>query len=347
MRKKKKESLFKSEKSKKITLRRRNPFYNKIYATKRSQSKYDNDPFSRIPEILKAPAHLSIQFNTEETLEFFQKLQSILHQTKNIFLDMSDINQMSEDAILYLLSRLEYFTTVYPQFIVTGSVPKDKVCRDILIDSNFLKYVKAEIKFHPKENVFPIESGFESDGRIVAKLLNFISKIFPFVSDNKERIYDPIMESLTNTKNHAYKIGARHKRWWVTVFPDKNDPNRVHITTLDNGLGIPATIQKNWRERVQAQSSKIGLSDINDCALIESALLGGFRTRTEQIERGTGLPTIFNATELDQVDNLNIISNNAYISIENKNIIKKTTLKNKFHGTLLSWDIVRFQRGIK
>ncbi|MCL5027481.1 MAG: hypothetical protein M1480_00525 [Bacteroidetes bacterium] len=337
--KKKKEPVYKSEKSRKRALRKKNPFYHRFSSiSKRKNSKiYD---LEKNPEILYliAPQNFSLSKLSyiEATLKFFNKLDSGVHRYNSVFLNMENITFLSEDAILYLLSRLHAYKIMYPNYSVSGNFPNDKTCEKLLLDSNFTKYIitKRKPKINNKE-IFPIRDGIDSDGEILGEVLNFIESKIDLSEDNSFDMYGPMLECLTNSKNHAYNNSmSKLHRWWLIAIPDKNH-KKVHYTSLDNGLGIPTTINKKFADIVKSFVSN------KDPDLIISALNGEFRTRTGKVERGKGLPSVFESTNNKQIDNLTIISNFAYVKIgRNKKILEKELLVKRFRGTLISWDFV-------
>ena len=68
-----------------------------------------------------------------------------------------------------------------------------------------------------------------------------------------------------------------------------------------------------------------------------SVLNGDFRTRTEVGYRGKGIPRIYQRVKSNEINNLVLIANNGYVNCTTN---KRKELKNKFHGTLFSWEFV-------
>ncbi len=303
--KKKKRPIYKNEKSRKRALRKRSnfPYQNKINKGTSSYSKKNDLNWEK--DSLYAPTIFSIQQNTDETLEFFTRMDKKLRKKPKIILRMDNVVKLTEDAILYLLSRV-YYNKEKKFTNILGTFPKNNECKELLLKSKFTEYVKTDVKSIANSEIFPIERGNKVDGKIVEGVLKFIDEKIILLPENKARIYNPLMEGLTNVKNHAYKKEKKWNLWWLIAVPDKNN-DCIHLTILDNGLGIPTTIKKRIFERVLK----------TDVELLISALYGQYRSRTGQEERGTGLPSLFEITDLDQVKSLTIISNNAYIEVEN------------------------------
>ncbi|MGD1007104.1 MAG: hypothetical protein ABR980_07745 [Ignavibacteriaceae bacterium] len=339
-RKKNKEPEYKSPKSKKRALRKKNPFYQTLSINnKLSYSRHYNNIDTTLPRIIVAPKNFSFTDlkYIESTLRFFEKLDFGVLNNGNIFLNMENITYITEDAILYLLSRLYYYRFRFPSYRVSGNFPTDQICEKLLLDSNFTKYVQTAKKHNINEKeIFPIRDGIDANGEIIGEVLTFIESKISLPEDSSFDIYGPMLECLTNSKNHAYQNpNLIQNKWWLIAIPDKNLQN-VHYTCLDNGRGIPTTIHKNFTEKIKLLSSS------RDHDLIISALKGEFRTRTGKEERGKGLPSVFESTSNMHINNLTIISNFAYVKISrNKEILAKVQINKKFRGTLLSWDFIK------
>jgi hypothetical protein len=269
-------------------------------------------------------------------------MENVIKSGKSIFLDMSKISYLSEDALLYLISRLDFLNSQYPNHGVQGNFPNDISCRELIMKSRFLRYVKTKVNYDEEsEDIFPIHDGLKADGVLVSDVITFVKKYID-LGEFSERFYGPIMECLINTSNHAYRTETLNSKWWMIAIPEL-PKRRVHFTALDNGLGIPSTVRKNYLEKLESKFGKHLITGSTiDADLIYSALLGEYRTSTKIGYRGTGLPSIFELMTIPKVKNLRIISNHGHVfASENNNDCHIYRLKNKFHGTLISWDFVQ------
>lgn len=343
MRKSKKKYLdpkrFRTEKARKRTEKRRNPFVrnlNNLYKAASSSGYIREKDFIRIVQI---PEIFSIWKKPEPLLKKFKIIEDFLRKGKNIELNMTNINYISEDAILYLISRIEFYRIKYPGQSVSGTFPTNPNCRDFLVKSRFPEYVVTQVKCPKDSTIYPIKDGRSADPLIVAEVMDYISTIIKFSEDESAKIYGAIIELLQNTKQHAYDETDLQGKWWLIAIPS-TDRKKVHFTILDNGYGIPSTVKRKSLEILQSgiPIKKFGV----DATLIESALDGKFqRTRTGKSFRGQGLPTVFELTTMGQIDNLRIISNYGHVLTgPNKSILEKYTFSNKFDGTLISWDFI-------
>ena len=339
--KKKSSTVFKSEKSRKITQRRRNPIsrhykFNILSIGSQGKYKYVGPPAI---QFIKAPKQFSMTINIAEMIRFFYNLEKMIKSGRQIYLDMATINLIHEDAILYLISRLDYFQIEHPHGSIQGNLPINPNCRSLLLQSGFLKYVNTQMNPDINDdNIFPIHEGNSADGKIVSQVIDFVKRFIDF-GEYAERFYGPIMECIINTGAHAYNKNADYSKWWMIAIPDE-PRKKVHFTVLDNGFGIPNTVRKNYSEKIEKQFGKLKfMNTIIDNKLIVSGLVGELRTRTGLTHRGKGLPSIFDLTTIPHIANLRIISSHGHVLTgSNGTIVNSSNLKDKFHGTLISWD---------
>ncbi|MBN1907108.1 MAG: hypothetical protein JW927_18660 [Deltaproteobacteria bacterium] len=342
--------IFQSEKWKKYSelrtrseLKRRRKkkiFFKKYYSSehfsfKPKEISYTEQTKKRIKKTIKAPTDFSIVNNTDEMLPFFKEYFVGIKEGKRIFFDMTSITSMTEDAILYMLSRFHYSKMKYGHNFVSGNVPNNIDCRRLLQESGFYKHVFYNGNMSPPSGkIFAIETKHLVHGETAKEVMDFARNRLK--SKNITKASYPIMiECMANTLNHAFTTkasGSTLSKWWLIAMHSE-ETKTIHFTFLDNGLGIPNTIRKRLSEIL------VGIFiELDDSALIVSALKGEFRTQTNFKWRGKGLPNILKYVRNNEIKNLKIISNHGYV-LCNGEEIKSIKLENRFYGTLLSWDI--------
>lgn len=285
---------------------------------------------------IPAPKLFSLVENIEEMLEFFDEIYfNIVKKRKRIFLDFEKVEKLTPDALLYLLSIMEYYINVHKCELIGGNYPKKQEILDLFIESGFTKYVETRSKRSKTGNdILSIESNELVQGAIAKKVVDFAKeKLGTKAERHSKSLYATLIECMANAKNHAYtnSHSSLASRWWLMAMHDVNE-NKIRFVFLDNGAGIPNTIRKKFKEKV---STFVGVNA--DPQLILSSLDGGFRTRTEKGWRGKGLPKIYEFLKLQRIDNLSVISSKGYVLAKNRDILQ---FNRKFHGTLLAWDIV-------
>jgi hypothetical protein len=281
------------------------------------------------------PTKFSIINNPNEMLEFYDTIYSYAKKNQAVYLEMSGIEYISADAILYTISIFDYLEHALRYQKLSGNFPKNERTKDLLLQSSFFNYVHANFWFNPDNSkILSVKSGNLAQGIIAKQVIDFSKSILNKRSSIQSKsIYGTIIECMVNTRHHAYRHMVDHQwKWWLMAMPNEKGDS-IQFAFLDNGAGIPTTVRKNFAEKVTAmfgQNSK-------DSNLIQSALQGQYRTRMKDKWRGKGLPKIFEYFNDNYIDNLHIISNKGHVDCKNEVLDE---LNKKFHGTLLSWDFV-------
>lgn len=142
-----------------------------------------------------------------------------------------------------------------------------------------------------------LSSGDVADGARVSELL---TRLGVDALQDDPRIYEAIVEAITNTCQHAYPrngtLDALGHSWWMTGFVKNAAKKVLIIVTYDHGISIPVTLATltnkwPWRERANALVARmIGAApSVNDTShdgnWIAAAMEVG-RTATMEENRG-------------------------------------------------------------
>ena len=167
------------------------------------------------------------------------------------------------------------------------------------------------------------------------KIIDIRQKIIDFTCEklNKNKVQvnflmTMLTEMITNIKDHAYDDNNIFENsWYIFV---ENSQNKIAYTFMDNGLGIPTTIKKKKIEKL------LQMWDIDkEYKYIEAGVSGlQKRSKTGKIERGNGLPSIYEQYTSNKINKLIIISNKAYFIEGNSK-----DLNNSLNGTIFYWEI--------
>lgn len=287
---------------------------------------------------LTVPKHFSILDNPKDTLIFFDEFQKYIQYKKRIFIDMEDTTTLGIDALLYIISLLSTYKDKRIIYDVLGNLPEDQQCKDLIIDSGFFNYVKtSHPRRKPNDDILQIKSGQNVDQIIAKEVIDFSLKhLDQNISSKSKSIYRIIIEMMGNTFEHAYEKQDTTTRWHLIAMHSK-DNDEIKFIFLDSGSGIPTTIHKNFADKAKEILSNLFGMISADSQLIMSALDGDFKTRTQLKWRGNGLPSIKDCWKKKHIENLQIFSNYGYIDC-NKGY--NEDLKQKFNGTLYSWNFV-------
>jgi hypothetical protein len=288
--------------------------------------------YPKVFQTIIVPVVFSIMKNPDNLLRFYKEIEKISKNGTGINFDMSNVKIITLDAILYTLSLFNYLKAKGVYYFVQGNNPIDEECNKLFQSSGFYKFITFGIQTKINENIFSIESGDKVDPNLAKKIIDFSrNKLHMEPNKPMNGVYISLIESMGNTKQHAYLDNNILPRWWVAAFYD-DTKKVINYVFLDNGQGIPTTIRKNFPEKIKRFAK---IKNI-DSMLIKSALEGEFRTRTNLENRGKGLPQIYGFITENQIFDLQIISNRGIINTNE--LYNKINLIDTFRGTLLSWN---------
>ena len=288
---------------------------------------------------LTPPDIFSLFQNSAETVAFFDKTVWTIRNCKvqdSIFFDLSKITELTTDAIMYLIAVIKNMRRL-KTFRITcrGNLPIDENARDIIERSGFYSYMQSSSphKVTGDSTHMKISSGTDADGQLASSFCDFVQKQCNMTIKDTKKLYPMLIELMTNTHQHAYRenqYGMMERFWYVSAWVTQIG---VHFVFLDTGVGIPATVHKKVLERMAE------LVAGNDAKYIESTLLGAFRTETKQLNRGKGLPGIYEDARNNKISNLCIVSNKGKCTVVGDGI-RSEKLNTSLEGTLFVWDIL-------
>ena len=295
-------------------------------------------PFDNRKKYFYAPEVFSFIENPTKTTEFFDNildyLSIIRKNKKEIFFDISNIQKLTIDALMYLIAIINNISENYKlKYSFSGNFPKNEKVLKLLKESGFLNYVKTNkpiINKKVNENI-QIRNGYNSNTETVKSIIDFLVektslKIIEFTD-----LYEICIELMSNTFHHAYSNNSILSKVWY-LFVEK-DANIIKLSFIDVGNGITNTIRKNFTEKIKI----LGLKE--DSNYIMSALKGEFRSRTNLKYRNKGLPTVYKYSKKEEIRRFEIISEKGIYKIDESGNEKLEDLITPLQGTLYYWEI--------
>jgi len=282
---------------------------------------------------LKAPSIFSLINNSDETLAYFNMAKSTLNKRLQVEFDLSKVNNMTPDAIAYLVASVHH-----PGFTkglgVKGNSPIQPDASRMFSESGFLGHVYSERQgiSSPKHLLLHkiTKSKVEND---LAKKSCLLAVNHTFGNSNIFRpIYEILIECMANTKNHASPGSQGKYDWWLFEYNDPNN-NITKFTFLDLGVGIFESLPV--RNYIRKFLTNIGWKKNAD--LMPRLLSGEISSRTGLKERGRGFPLIYNHSKNKHIGSFIIISNDVYADVKNE---KYSKMKYILPGTLLYFELV-------
>ena len=158
-----------------------------------------------------------------------------------------------------------------------------------------------------------------------------------------EGIWKGVSEAIVNSVHHAYLEprrdgfgGADEVRWWM--FSHVRDGN-LTVVVCDLGIGIPRSLPIVWgKSRVAQLLTKFGIVR-PEVAAVRAALEIG-ATRTQQENRGRGLPQVWGDMKTHAGAHLLLLSNKAqlYWNADEKKESEREYDESIF-GTMIMWTV--------
>ena len=289
--------------------------------------------------VFSAPLIFSFVRNASETSEFFNKLLRFITDKRNfgksVYIDTSKIIDITIDALMYLLAIINNLNTIYfGKYSFEGNSPNDANVRKRFNDSGFFKYVKRQgvAQLQQNKDNIQIIAGTESNPLVAKNMSEYVCKVANIDKKDCRFLYVMMIELMSNTKKHAYDINETiwDPHWYC--FAEYDNKDTIAFTFMDTGEGIPATVQKNFPEKMDLLKLK------GDDKYVISALDGDFRTATKESFRGKGLPKLRSFCSDGKIRNMQIVTNRANVSVD-KDSFSSTYISPALKGTLYYWEI--------
>lgn len=285
---------------------------------------------------VEAPVRFGMMDNIDETLQFFSNVRDTLKRLKvndKIYFDLSKVEVVSADAIMYLIATIRNTKRINALRIrCSGNAPINPEARKKFEQSGFYDYVSSSVKTNKTyADHIKIKAGKEAEPELAGEICDFVHSLTSLDILGTKFLFSMIIELMTNTKQHAYNsLSSMENNWYVYV---ENREESLKFVFLDTGVGIPKTIRTKFGEKI------ISILSNSDAYFIASALRGEFRSETRLEYRGKGLPEIYNRITSAKIENFAIVSGQGKCVVDEFGNIVEIPLKNVFNGTLLSWNL--------
>lgn len=288
----------------------------------------------------EAPKVFSLIDNTNEVVGYLNDCRKTLHKEKKITIDISQIEQLSTDAIALLVACVNDISFTGKYGILRGNAPNNIELAKLFIESGFYKHVETDnpnLKHRNKaeENLLHRESHVKVQSDIAKSACQYGTrhvlnndKPFPIV-------YEMLIEAMSNTNNHANKIERGKTKWWLYVYNAPN--NTTCYSFVDLGVGIFESVPMSAYKKLK---KLLNISSNTDLAkdLLEGKIKS--REKIDQNIRGKGIPQIARNSDSENIGRAFIISNDVKINLKTKLAEK---LDNDFKGTFLYWELINPQ----
>lgn len=278
------------------------------------------------------PENFSLINNHNEILDYFNKVRTAIDNKHQVTLDLSLAQQMTPDAIAFLLSSISD-KSFNRGMEIRGTSPNNPKLARMLWESGFFEHVqsKAPKIVKDKKNMLLHNLSEKKVEPLVAKNATDISTLFTFEQIIKFKpIYEILIECMANTHNHANINKRGYYDWWIFVYNDI-DKKITSFAFIDLGVGIFGSLAvKEYKKVFFVKVIK------ENYELVEDLLNGKISSRTKLLERGKGFPLINKHSKNQYIKNFRIMSNDVYADLDKKEYLK---MDYNFKGTLLYWEL--------
>lgn len=289
---------------------------------------------------IPAPRNFSFLTNQDQCLLFFNQIRmkdrhSIIRGRYIMRISLSRVEQIDFATISILKSIFE--ESKYYGIRFSGTMPKNKDCKDFLMDSGFLnslydeKMELIQIPSNGKHFSFKKKAGKLTDSD-VESFEKLSDEVYQHLT-GKVGYCDELITLLKEIGGNAIEWSDSYNNQWqigVYFLVDK-----VVFNVVDLGKGILESLYV---------SDKLKLIDYflfrDSLDTLERAFERKYGSVSQEINRNRGLPSIKRIFKDKKISNLLVASNNVFLDFENsgKSInFKGDTLV--FMGSFYQWEI--------
>lgn len=305
-----------------------------------------NMPWPLKKQLVTAPSPFSLTENSDETIQFFTKLETAFAKTPrgdSVFIDLESVDDMTPEVIVLLISKIKEEDSINKKSS-RGNVPRNSFAQNMLASSGFYDFVKsrATVK-RPSRGAIEKCGDNIVDSRKAAQLIEKVSERMEMSLAQEDGHQTTAVECMTNTREHASgpKREKGEKKWWFSVYCHPN--NQVaQFAFVDLGIGIFKSLERqnpqwwiDFKTKLGSKRRSDILKDLLADQTVGSSLPLRNRTSTWEGHRGKGLPNIANRNRKKQTRRLRIVSNDVFADIENS---EYRMLKQDFSGTVICWE---------
>ena len=293
---------------------------------------------------VKAPENFSLLTNTEETIDFLNRIEAYFNNRREVFVVLKNVKYIDPSAITVLLSLMYKFKVARINF--NGDFPEDVDVRNTIEESQFFQKLLSPISQNmgndytmTKNNQIFARANTMVISEMGEKIMEEATKTIWGERRICKGLQKTLIELMHNTNNHASKSENNQEHWWLSVNHDKEN-KKVDFYFVDYGQGILRSLERKsnpniWNNFWDNFKKLVDLG--SEEKVIECLLKGEHWSPEQRIQpyyRGKGLPSIRESIDRKQISNLQIISNNTRSDVDLKSFVR---LSKNFNGTFIHW----------
>lgn len=303
---------------------------------------------------IKVPKIFSLTKEPNAAIKFMANVERALSLQRKVFIDMSDVELLSDGALVVLLSSMIKFKSRKIDF--NGNFPVNEDSNIALIESGFFdqlyksRTLKAQDSYSfdfsnkKKGGTILTHANKIVDSKLSATIIREISKLIWGENRRCTGLQRTYLELMQNTNNHAANNNKGVHHWWTTVSYDQYE-RKAYFSFIDYGIGIINSLQNDESNKFFVFLKKIyeKFNPKNEAELLKLLLDGQIHSSTGQYYRGKGLPGICSACRDNKISNLVVITNKAMANVSKGQYV---SLDSNFPGTFVYWELSQENRNI-
>lgn len=276
------------------------------------------------------PNNFSFIENPEEMIDCFAKAIDRARLGILIFFDLGKV-RVTSDGAAFLMSSLRSAKLLNKE--VAGNLPEDESSRQLLYQSGFFDVVSSRSPVPaPTNSIVFTQLKADIAPKIAAEVRKFATQGTFGKDVQYAPLYSLVTDLMQNTFDHAALDNpVKRENWLLHVFFDEST-KVSHFTFVDRGMGIIRTMKNSRRNDYRRWKRTLQ----TDQGILNDILRGYERSRTDDPQRGYGLPDMYQRFLGNNFSRLVVISNGAFIDFQ-KGICRK--LRRKFEGTFIYWEL--------
>lgn len=293
---------------------------------------------------IEAPENLRLFSNMRQTLEFVRELRALGNLVvdkpgNRIRIKLQRLKQINYATISILKAVIFDFTT--REIAIVGDLPIESTCNDYLTESGYLDGLidMSGRAFPPSEQSAHIffKRGLGRLSReqnlaisdLLANAMVFMNGDIRHECKLKTLLLEGCANSIEwgETKGQQWMLGMKKE--------EKNGNREILFTITDVGKGILETLRRKFKDRF------LNLVKFRtEHEVLQLAFQRQWGSRSEEINRNNGLPTIRKACELGMIEDLRVLSNNVILRFgENEHAETFERGFPRYSGTIYQWRV--------
>lgn len=148
--------------------------------------------------------------------------------------------------------------------------------------------------------------------------------------------YGVLIDLMTNTFKHADPDTQARHNWWVYGYPHPTARYTYCFSFVDNGVGILTSVEgKHLKGKLDWVFDSVGL--LSATRKLRLIMEGKTMSRTEQEERGEGLPRLYEyVMHYQSISAVTIITNDVKANLPTQEYVD---LPHPFQGTFIHFEL--------